>query len=87
MNNNNSTVNPNNGSISTLSELKAQADLIREQIRVEESEMHRHWNSLTNQSKNESKSKTQRLIGFLTKGSTIIDGALLGWKLYRKFKR
>lgn len=86
MNNNNSAINTSNNSISTISELKAQADLVREQIRVEQSEMHRHWNSLTKQRKKESKSKTQRLIGFLTKGSTVIDGALIGWKLYRKFK-
>lgn len=73
--------------ISTISELKAQQEVVRAQLRTEEKELRRQWDSLFQKGKKMPKTPTERALGFFTKGSTLVDGAILGWKLYKKFKR
>lgn len=73
--------------ISTIAELKAQQKLVRAQLNGEQKELQRQWDSLFRRGSKSPKTPTERVLGFVTKGSTLLDGAILGWKLYKKFKR
>ena len=70
--------NPNQP-ITSLEELQARKDLLKEEIQKEDQQIRELWNSLFH--------KPTMLASMLTKGAGIIDGAILGWKLYKKFKK
>lgn len=73
--------------ISTIAQLKAQQEIVRAQLRTEQKEMRRQWDRLFRKGSKSPKTPTQRVLGFVAKGSTLFDGVVLGWKLYKKFKR
>jgi len=73
--------------ISTIAELKAQEELVRAELRTEQKELRRQWDSLFRRGRKGPKTPTERALGFFSKGSSLLDGAILGWKLYKKFKR
>lgn len=71
----------------SLSELSAYKEELNKQIEADEQQIKRLWNSLFKQPKPGRQTTAQRINSMLSIGGGIIDGALLGWKLYRKFKR
>lgn len=71
----------------SLSELSAYKDELRKQLEDDERQIKRLWNTLFKQPKPTRQTTAQRINSMLSIGGGIIDGALLGWKLYRKFKR
>lgn len=61
-------------------ELQKQLDECRMNIREQ-------WTKLTTKEESAPKSKTQRLIEFATNSVGLVDGAILGYKLYRRFSQ
>lgn len=76
----------NGTQISTIAELKAQEDLVRAQLKAEEKEIRRQWDRLFKAKRRSPKTPSQRFLGFFSKGTSLVDGAILGWKLYKKFR-
>ncbi len=61
---------------------------LKGEIDSQENVMRRSWTQLFHSGdKKMALTPSKKFTGFLTTGTTVIDGILLGWKLYRKFKR
>ena len=74
--------------ITSIEELQARKDLLNEEIQKEEQQIKDLWNTLFHKpAMLTSSSPSKRLAGILSTGAGIIDGAILGWKLYKKFKK
>lgn len=71
----------------SLAQLAAYKNQLKKAIEQDEKEMKNMWNSLFKKPSSTYKSPSQKLSNFLSMSGGIIDGALLGWKLYRKFKK
>ena len=74
--------------ITSLEELQARKDLLQEDILKEEQQIKDLWNDLFHKpAMLTSASPSKRLASMLSTGAGIIDGVILGWKLYKKFKK
>ena len=62
-------------------ELKKKSDSMQTDISAKE----KNWNSLVNEEEPVVLSPTKRVMNWISDSSNVIDGALLGWKLYRVF--
>lgn len=71
--------------ITTLEDIDAKKAMIREEIRNDEIRMGQMWNSMFRSEV--SNGKGSRIAGMLSTGAGILDGVILGWKLYRQFKK
>lgn len=61
---------------------------VQGEIAAQENSIRRSWTQLFySEEKKSSLAPSKRVMGFLTTGTSVLDGILLGWKLYRKFKR
>lgn len=73
------------GSLAEIETYKAE---VRNQIRESEKDISSLWGDLfQKESPTLVKTPTQRLMSMVNMGSGILDGLILGWKLYRKFKK
>ena len=70
-----------------LRDLQGYKDALNKQIETDEKEIKRLWNSLFKPAKSGPKTPTQRIQSAISLGTSVIDGVILGWKLYRKFKK
>ncbi|MGG6544895.1 UNVERIFIED_CONTAM: hypothetical protein NY100_05625 [Prevotella sp. 15_C9] len=68
----------------TLSEIRLRKAQLQTDIAKDNQRMSKLWNDVFH-NENRSTSPTRRLSGFMNTGAGIIDGLLLGWKLYRRF--
>lgn len=71
----------------SLNELRAYKETIQQNIDKDEVEIKKCWNALFKKPKQRVVTPAQRITNAISMGSGVIDGAILGWKLYRKFKR
>lgn len=72
----------------SLSEIRLHKLAILKDIQNDGRQMSMMWEELFHQpSEGSSGSTTKRIAGLLSIGTTVLDGAILGWKLFRKFKR
>ncbi len=73
----------------SLNEIRLRKELLQKEIAADDAKIKMLWKSLFTKpevlSKNASTGK--RLNSLLSVGAGAFDGALLAWKLYRKFKR
>lgn len=73
----------------SLNDIRIRKEMLRNDILKEDQKIRTLWHDLFKPSdifdKNTSPSK--RISSLINTGATVIDGAILGWKLYRKFKR
>ena len=73
----------------SLTEIRLRKELLRKDIEADDAKIKKLWHSLFVKpdalSKNASKGK--RLQSMINIGAGAFDGALLAWKLYRKFHR
>ena len=73
----------------SLNDIRIRKEMLRNDILKDDQKIRTLWHSLFKPSdiidKNTSPSK--RISSLINTGATVIDGAILGWKLYRKFKR
>ena len=74
--------------ITTLEELQLRKDALQDEIVKDEAKIRTMWNNLFHRPDMlTSSSPSKRLSSFVSTSAGIIDGAILGWKLYRKFKK
>lgn len=71
----------------TLEEIESYKDEVRQSIQDDEKRIGTLWSDLFhNEDSHTPKTPVQRMINMVNIGSGVIDGLILGWKLYRKFK-
>lgn len=76
----------NASSLDSLSALKMRQDAIKRQLDNSEKRLGTIWNDIfRSPTPKERNSPTQRALTLITSYAGVIDGAILGWKLYRKF--
>lgn len=71
----------------TLEEIDARKAELNKQLEAKTAEIAKKWDILFHPAEDTRlvQSPTERFITYAQKSAGIIDGALLGWKLYRKF--
>ena len=69
----------------TPDDLKKKCDSMQTDIASKEKSLKKQWNSLVNEEEPVVLSPTKRVLSWISDSSNVIDGALLGWKLYRIF--
>lgn len=79
----------NNIAYSSLNEIRLRKEILRKDIETDERKVKALWQSLfvKPDAFSSTASPSKRLSSMLTVGASAFDGALLAWKLYRKFKR
>lgn len=66
-------------------DIEARKEQLRAQIASKESEIIQLWDTLFNQKEDTAlKTPTQRILSYANTAAGVFDGAMLGWKLYRK---
>lgn len=73
--------------IHTLEEIVMRKDMVRESLHNDDKKIKELWGSLFEAPNLHSTVPTKRLSGLMNVGAGVIDGAILAWKLYRKFKK
>lgn len=74
---------------STLEEIRMRKALLLKDIQKDSERIDLQWHSLFRKPQGLSKTATpsKRIGSFMNMGAGFLDGALLAWKLYRKFKK
>lgn len=74
---------------SSLADIRLRKDLLRKDIVAEDERIKDLWHKLFTRPSalSKSASPSKRLSSMLSMGAGALDGAILAWKLYRKFKR
>lgn len=70
----------------SLADIRAYKEQLREQIKADEASIGKKWDALFHREEDVPQNRAQKLMRMLNLGSGMIDGALLGWKLYRKYQ-
>ena len=70
----------------SLNDIREYKDELREQIELDEDSIADKWNSLFHREEPPANSKAQKLARMVSLGTGMFDGAMLGWKLYRKYQ-
>ena len=71
----------------SLSDIRSYKEELHKQIRHDEDAIAEKWSSLFHSEEEEPRNKAQKLARMLSLGTGVFDGAMLGWKLYRKYKQ
>ena len=73
----------------SLNDIRLRKEALRKSIEADDKKIKTLWNSLFTKPDAFSKdvSKGKRISSMISIGAGAFDGALLAWKLYRKFKR
>lgn len=76
-------------SYQSIEEIKMRKAALLKDIEADSAKIDEKWHSLFKKPEALSKSATpsQRISGIISSGAGVLDGILLVWKLYRKFKR
>lgn len=74
---------------SSLNEIRLRKELLRKDIEADDAKIKALWNSLFAKPDALSRkaSPSKRMQSLFSIGASAFDGALLAWKLYRKFKK
>lgn len=75
----------NNHTYGSLEEIRLRKELLMSEIQKDEMKIKSDWNRLFH-SQDKSPMPSKRFSGLMATGTGILDGVILGWKLYRKFK-
>ena len=90
-NNDNRYLDDNNScpQYNSLNDIRLRKEALRKSIEADEKKIKTLWNSLFTKPDAFSKeaSRGRRIASMISVGTGAFDGALLAWKLYRKFKR
>lgn len=73
----------------SLAELRMRKSLLLKDIQKDSDKIDQQWHSLFQRPQSLSKdaAPSKRIGSIISLGGSFIDGALLAWKLYRKFKK
>lgn len=76
-------------SYQSIEEIMLRKAALQKEIEADSAKIDEKWHSLFKKPEAMSKSATpsQRISGIISSGAGVLDGILLVWKLYRKFKR
>ena len=76
-------------SYTSLHEIRQRKEQLRKQMNADEEKMKNMWRSLFAQQQQDlsSSSPSKRIFSIMQMGAGAVDGVILGWKLYRKFKK
>lgn len=83
------TNKPNNivcHEVKTLSDIASMKDVIRREMQDDEEKITSLWDSMVHGDNVNPQSPTQRIFNMMNVGTGLVDGLLLGWKLYRKYQ-
>ena len=64
--------------------IKRRKEQLRKQIHQDDAEIRALWKTLFR--KSDKSTKGMRVSGLMSTGAGVLDGLILGWKLYRKYK-
>ena len=70
----------------SLTDIREYKDELREQIKRDEECIADKWDDLFHREEAPANNKAQRFARMLSLGTGVFDGAMLGWKLYRKYQ-
>ena len=71
----------------SLEEIRTRKDSLKKEIRNDDREIRSLWSDLFHKPEVMGvTTPTKRLTGLMSTGAGVLDGIILGWKLYRKFK-
>lgn len=75
--------------LSSLNDLRLRKELLRKDIESDEKQMRNLWRSIFTRPQALSKqaSTSKRISSLISMGAGALDGAILAWKLYHKFKK
>jgi len=72
----------------SLEEIRTRKDALLEEIRKDDKQMKGLWNNLFHKpTALTAATPSKRISGLMSTGAGVLDGLILGWKLYRKFKK
>jgi hypothetical protein len=72
----------------TLEQLQEQKDNLQKDIQADDKQIKSLWSDLFyNNDSAQPTTPTKRFTSIMSTGAGILDGILLGWKLYRRFAR
>ena len=72
---------------SSLSEIRARKEELQKEIYADEEKISGLWSDLFyKRESGEPATPVQRMSNMINMGAGVIDGVILGWKIYRKFK-
>ncbi len=76
-------------SYQSIEEIRLRKAALLKDIEADSAKIEEKWHSLFKKPAALSKPTTasQRIAGLVSTGAGLLDGIMLGWKLYRKFKR
>lgn len=84
----NTTNTPTGAAYRSLDEIRDQKDRLLDEIRRDDQQIKTLWGSLfAKPEPNFALTPSKRIGSLVSNGAAIFDGILLGWKLYRKFRR
>lgn len=70
----------------SLAELQERKDQIQRAIRIDNKDIIKKWRSLFYEHK-KSRKKGFSMVSLINTGAGLLDGFMLAWKLYNKFRR
>ena len=73
----------------SLDEIRRRKEKLRNEILEDDKKIKNLWEEMSRPSDlfNKSASPSKRITGLMSTGAALFDGAMLGWKLYRKFRK
>lgn len=72
----------------TLEEIRLRKSQLLVDITKDSNKVEKLWNNLFHKpAQKGKKSPGKRMSSIVSTGASVVDGLILGWKLYRKFKR
>lgn len=73
----------------SLNDIRTRKEMLRNAISKDDEKIRTLWNELFKPTEifDKNTPPSKRISRILNTGATVIDGAILGWKLYRKFRR
>ena len=71
---------------SSLDDIRAYKEELLEQIRQDRDVISTKWNDLFHREVPTPQSMAHKIMKMLSMGTGVLDGAMLGWKLYRKYQ-
>ncbi len=69
----------------SLADIRTYKDELKQKIEQDENEIGRLWGTLFHPEEPEARTRAQKWMHMFNVGTGMLDGAMLGWKLYRKF--
>lgn len=79
----------NEAAYRTLTDIRARKEALKKDITEDDAKIKALWSSLFHKPDYMRRDATpsKKLSGLMNVGAGVFDGIMLGWKLYRKFKR